>query len=65
MSPAYTHTSKESIQNTNEGAAKEAAKLGREALGNVGDVSDTKSSDLRISFTSSCTRRTIWFVGNP
>ncbi|KAF8227514.1 hypothetical protein L208DRAFT_1441151 [Tricholoma matsutake] len=38
MSPAHAHISKDSIQNANEGAAKEAAKLGREALGTVGDT---------------------------
>jgi len=36
--PAQAHISKDSIQNPNEGAAREAAKLGREALGNVGYV---------------------------
>lgn len=65
MSPAHAHISKDSIQNANEGAAKEAAKLGREALGTVGDVSDAKSRNPMISFTHFCVRRTTWFVGNP
>lgn len=38
VSPAHAHISKESVHTPNEGAAKEAAKLGREALGNAGDV---------------------------
>ncbi|RDB20812.1 DNA topoisomerase 2-associated protein pat1 [Hypsizygus marmoreus] len=38
VSPAHAHISKDSIHKPNEGAAKEAAKLGREALGNAGDT---------------------------
>jgi hypothetical protein len=37
LSPAHIHISKVSVYH--EGAAKEAAKLGREALGDAADVS--------------------------
>jgi hypothetical protein len=43
MFPAHAHISKDSQKNLNDGAAKEAAKLGREALGNAGDVSASES----------------------
>ncbi|KAF5383709.1 hypothetical protein D9615_003665 [Tricholomella constricta] len=38
MSPAHAHISKDFAQKPKEGAAQEAAKLGREALGNAGDT---------------------------
>jgi len=38
MSPAHAYISKDSLQKPKEGAAQEAAKLGREALGNAGDT---------------------------
>ncbi|KAG6891608.1 hypothetical protein C0992_002647 [Termitomyces sp. T32_za158] len=34
----HAHISKDSVHNSKEGAAQEAAKLGREALGNAGDT---------------------------
>ena len=38
MSLPIAHNSKDLVEKPNEGAAKEAAKLGREALGGAGDV---------------------------
>ncbi|KAG6868797.1 hypothetical protein C0993_010427, partial [Termitomyces sp. T159_Od127] len=38
LPPGHAHIGKDSVQISKEGAAQEAAKLGREALGNVGDM---------------------------
>ncbi|KAF8074818.1 topoisomerase II-associated protein PAT1 [Lyophyllum atratum] len=38
LSPAHAHTIKDTTQKSKEGAAEEAAKLGREALGNAADT---------------------------
>jgi DNA topoisomerase 2-associated protein PAT1 len=38
MSSAHAHISKASVQQSKEGGAAEAAKLGRAALGDVADV---------------------------
>ena len=43
MSPAHAHISKlDSVRKDGEGAAREAAKFGREALGGAADVSATR-----------------------
>jgi hypothetical protein len=47
LSPAHPHISKDYAQKSN-GAAQEAAKLGREALGTVGDVSDINRAIQKI-----------------
>lgn len=49
LSPAHAHISKEDAtdRNIDEGAAKEAAKLGREALGNAADVSVVRGFFVR------------------
>lgn len=49
MTAAQAHVSKDSIQKSKEGAAKEAAKLGRETLGNAGDVSNQPYIILIVS----------------
>jgi DNA topoisomerase 2-associated protein PAT1 len=53
MSLGFTHVPRNSSQKSNEGAAQEAAKLGREALGNAGGVSEVKYAP-NICFLTPC-----------